>query len=158
MAMLFGVATLAGGLSGCEQQSPVRQLCGLLTAIASDPNKVAYIKKWIGSHLEDEKFRETLRDFNSLRAHDERMQRFGDLDWKYLGIAEGIGTVEFHGALNAGHLDVSRINAVEMSVGRSSIFVRLSSDNSAGQSWSPEHLAEMRAFGEDVFVSCGEET
>jgi hypothetical protein len=154
---LAGVATLTVVLPGCDSQSPGVQYCELITTIARDPDKMTYIKEWIASHLEDERFRETLRDLHTVRAEDERMQRFGDLDWKYLGIAQGIGTLSFHGALetDSGRLDVSRINGVELSVGRSSIYVRVTAEDFARQTWSPQHLPGMKAFGEDVFIDCG---
>lgn len=159
MVPIVVVATLMAGLVGCGLQSPGEQWCGLLTSIANDPNKVSYTKQWIGTHLADERFRESLRDLRTLPSHDGRMKEFGAFDWKYLGIADGAGWLEFHGALeSSGRLDVSRINAVEVSIGRSSILVRLSSENSARQTWSPEHLEETRAVGDDVFVYCDKES
>lgn len=149
------MATLTFGPLGCDTQSPSVQLCALVTAIANDPLKRSYIKKWIGSHLEDKRFRESLRDFPVLRSGDSRTEESGDFDWQYLGIAEGIGSLEFHGPVDSsGKVDAARINAVELSAGRSSIFVRLNSEISARQTWSSERLVEMKVIDDDVFVFC----
>jgi hypothetical protein len=158
MQTLVCVAALIAGLVGCESRSPAQQFCELATAIANDPDKRSHLKKWIVAHLEDEKFRESLRDFSSLRGDEERMQDFGAVE-RQLGIAEGTSSLEFHGALErSGKFDASRINAVELSVGRSSIFVRLSPEFYARQTWSPESLAAMKAFDDDVFVYCDMES
>ena len=108
----------------------------------------------MNAHLEDARFRESLRVFREMSGDNDRMLEFGALDWNYLGIAEGTGSVEFHGEMTSSGLDVSHINAAELGVGRSSILLILSPDTYARQTWSRRSLEAMTAAGDDVFFYC----
>ena len=157
LATLLGALTLVA-FSGCKPRSEVGQLCAIVTTIASDRDKVRYVKQWAESHLRDERFRATLRSRHEVMAWEERLRESGDLDWKYLGIAGGTGELEFHGPiLDSGETDESKIGAVEIWVGRSSVLVRLSQDASTSPPWLPGHMSEMKPMSEDAFVFCGEE-
>ena len=155
LATFFSVTALTAVFPACEARNPSVQFCDLVTVISTNVEKRNYLKRWIGSHLNSARFRESVRDRRVFPGDDDRMQEFGDLDWSYLGIAEGTGSLEFHGAMeSSGKLDTSRINAVEFWLGRSSIFVRLNAELYPRQSWKPERLTVMKAAGSDVFYYC----
>jgi hypothetical protein len=113
-----------------------------------------YVKEWIAARLNDQKFRESLRSDYLLDSDDERMREFGGFDWKYLGIHESVGVLEFNRTFESpGGWNVDRIHSVEIWLGRKSIVIRLSPDME--REWTPEVMARLKPVGEDVFVNCG---
>lgn len=142
-------------LPGCGARSEAEGLCGDVTAVASDAQKMKYVKEWIASHLSDQKFLESIRRNPTLRHKDERLPESGGLDWKYLGVAAELTRVEFNRHYyQSGGADADRYGSVSLQLGRSFIVIRLGSTNDLGLDWSPEYLSKLKAFGDDVFVFC----
>ncbi len=140
-------------LFGCGPLSADGEVCRAITAIASDPKKMQYVKAWAASRLSEKDFVERLRTRNSFESNDER--NYGGLDWQRIGIEEGLASVEFNlGLGDAGGWDVNQIHSVSIRRGRSMIVIRLGSANNLGLYWTPERLAELKSVGQDVFVYC----
>jgi hypothetical protein len=153
LSFVLAVGLLAS--ASCSRSSGV---CASLTTIASDEQKMRYAKEWIVSHLADRDFRESLRIRKSFRQDDERVQRFGGLDWKYLGFPERYYVeLDFNmPTANAAEWDITQVGSASLRWGRSFILIKLSSAKDMGLPWSAEDFARLKTVGDGVFVHCGD--
>jgi hypothetical protein len=150
MALIFAVALL-----GCVSCSRDSKACRSLAAIASDEKKMNYAKEWITSHLADPEFRKSLRISHSFDYSDERIQKFGGLDWKYLGFPERHAELVFNMPITAAvEWDITQVHSAWLDWGRSSIIIKLSSSKDLWPNASPEDVALIKAVGNDVFLYC----
>lgn len=146
---------LAAGLLASASCSRTSEVCTSLTAIASDAQKMRYAKEWILSHLADHDFRESLRISNSFDHDDGRIQEFGGLDWKYLGVPDRYAELRFNMPVTDSiEWDITRVGSASLRWGRSFILIKLSSAKDMGLPWSPEDFARLKPVGDGVFVNC----
>src|SRR6185295_3561596 len=123
---MLSASVFATAMPGCKARHQDDQLCTVLIGIANDPAKMKYIKERIASLLDDDRFRESLREPRTPHDSEERLRQFGGIDWEYLGIAEHMGSLEFHmGTYGPGGWDTRQIDSAEIGLGRSSLLVRL---------------------------------
>ncbi len=153
------VLVLAVGLLGSSPYSQASEVCASLTTIASDAQKMRYAKEWIVSHLADRDFLKSLRIRNSFRHDDERVKRFGGLDWKYLGFPERYYVeLRFNMPVTDSiEWDITQVGSASLRWGRSFILIKLSSAKDMGLPWSPEDFARLKTVGDGVFVHCGDD-
>lgn len=128
--------------------------CESLTKLASDREKIGYAKDWIVSHLENPEFRESLRKRHSFEHGDERYQKYGSLDWKYLGLLEGMARLEFNmDTASPSGWDINRIYSASLSQGRASLIIDLSPEAKLDPMWTPpDH--ETKQIGDGLFLWC----
>jgi hypothetical protein len=127
--------------TGCEGRTTGHgDVCNLLTAIASDPKKMQYVKEWIESRLGDAQIRENIRERVSLILDEQKLHEIGGFDWPTLGIAEGSGVLE----VKHDDWESDRIDSLAINLARSSINVKVSP--------ATDQAPGLRA--EDVSVDC----
>ena len=147
---------LAAVLPACGESSYERA-CRGVTAIASDVQKMSYVKGWIDARLSDRRFVESLRKHKALEHNDPRNLQYGGLDWEYLGIPGDMASLQFDMPLSkSGGWDVDRIGAVSLLYYRTFIVISLRPAKDPGLEWPTEELAKAKAIGDGVFVSCPE--
>ncbi len=156
MASAVGALMLAALLPACGEGT-YESACRGVTAIASDAQKMRYVKGWIDARLSDRRFVESLRKSGTLEHNDPRNLQFGGLDWKYLGLPGDSASLQFNMPLSkSGGWDVGRIGSVSLLYLRTFIVIRLTPANDLGLDWPAEELAKAKAVGDEVFVICPE--
>jgi hypothetical protein len=129
--------------------------CAGLTAIASDGQKMERVKAWLASRMSDKDFMDAVRQNRYFEPGDPRLQKYIDLDWRYLGFVPEYASLVFNSRNIERHdFDAGEIESVSLGQGRSSIIIRLGSAEDLGLRWPAQEAKKMKAVRADVFVYC----
>jgi len=154
--LLIAVAVIAAGgsLLVLKAQRFSDATCDRLVAIAMDAQKIDHVRTWVASRTGDAHFMEAVRQNRSFEHTNPVLRKYIDLDWSYLGFAPNLAWVEFNiKAADTRNVDAKGIGSVSLHEGRSSVTIRLNSDD-WGLAWPPEAMNKVRRIGNDVFVYC----
>lgn len=130
--------------------------CAGVTAIASDAQKMRYVKSWIASRTSDQEFMNEIRRNRFAEPGDARLKEYIGLDWAYLGLNPEFASLAFN-VKNAGKhdFDATEIGSVSIGQGRSMIIIRMNNSEDFGLLWPAEELSRLRPVADEVFVYCG---
>lgn len=138
-----------------RSQSFHDETCTALTAIASDSEKINYVRTWVASRVNDKRFMDAVRKNRTFERGIPATQQHIDLDWRYLGFLPQYAWLGFE--LDKAHkhgLDAGGIASVSLNQFRSSIIIKLNGAADLGFQWTPEEMSKVRSVGDDVFVYC----
>lgn len=156
------------GLDGCGSHgwgyivagrlipSPYDETCTALSAIATDAQKMSYVRAWAAARIRDERLVDAIRGSDWFIRGDPT-PHYIDLDWRYLGFGPSLAWVEFNSNPRDGiAIDAMDIASVTLTQIRTSIIIRLNAAGDLGLHWPPEAMGKLRPISNDVFVYCPE--
>lgn len=156
--VVLGIATaiaLAFYLAGHRVQRLHDDTCSVLTAIASDSQKMQYVKGWVASRTNDETFMDEVRQNRYFEQGDPRLREFIDLNWNYLGFVPQDASLVFNVKdPEQRDFEAAAIESVSLRQGRSTIIIKLSSAGDLGLMWPAEALQKIKAVRADIFTHC----
>lgn len=132
------------------------ETCNALAAIATDPQKVRYVRSWFAKRAQDPKFMYELSEDEVFMPREPRTREQIDLDWSYLGLDPKWKAASFN-IRGRKPYTADRVKSITLYQGRSEVTIGMSADGDLGFDPQPADLESMRSFGDDVFVSCGYE-
>lgn len=154
---LAAVATMAVAfyLVTSRTQSVHDDTCTALMAIASDAEKMSYVRTWLAARVNDEKFMDALRKNRTFDRNLPATREYIDLDWRYLGFLPQYAWLGFE-LEEAGKEgpDAGGIASMSLNQFRSSIVIKVSAAGDLGFQWTPEEQKRVRSVGNDIFVYC----
>jgi hypothetical protein len=127
--------------------------CSQLTAIASDPQKIAYVRAWVASRSQDERFMTAVKTDARFDHDDPGTWQSIDLDWQRLGLSPINARLEFNDGF-APYVRTLGIRSVSLYQGRSGIIIGLSAGDLGLGSWSTEQVRQLRLVADGVYVYC----
>ena len=162
LAVVLSVETVAAVSCGqanpngpASSFDPVARACSRFTAIAEDPQKMAYVKMWATARMKDPQFMQEVRRYPWFEGRDARKKKYIDLDWKYLGFDPDYSRIEFNiNAKDVRDADATKIGSISLNQTRTSIIIRLNGSTDMALGWSAEEMRELKAVGDGVFVYC----
>jgi hypothetical protein len=108
-------------------------MCNALAAIASDPQKVAYVRAWFVRRANDPKFMYELNDDMDFAPRAPRTLKSIDLDWSYLGLNPAYTAASFNiRGYGRKPYTADRFKSVTLYHGRANITIGLSPDGDLG--------------------------
>jgi hypothetical protein len=146
LAGSFAVAAMLESRSHDDQ-------CNQLTAIASDPQKVAYVRAWMASRSQDERFMTAVKTHARFDHDDPGTRQSLDLDWQRLGLSPINARLEFNDGF-APYVRTLGIRSVSLYQGRSGIIIGLNAGDLGLGSWGAEEVRKLRRVGDGVYVYC----
>jgi hypothetical protein len=154
--MLTAAAALVGSLAYAVLNAPERpahedERCSRLAAVASDPQRVRYVREWVAARMKDERFMATARQSPYFDRRDPTMWRYIDLDPRRLGFDPTL--VQFNDGFGA-DVRANGLTYVQIFLGRPSIIIETSAAADVGSEWSTEDRAKLRAFSPGALVIC----
>lgn len=130
--------------------------CSRLTAIAQDPQKMAYVKMWAVERMKDPEFMQEVRQYPWFEGRDPRKKRYIDLNWKYLGFDPDYSRIELNiNVKDMPDADATKVGSISLSQQRTRIIIRLNDSADMALGWTPEEIRSLKAAGEGVFVDRG---
>jgi hypothetical protein len=126
--------------------------CNALAAIATDPQKVSYIRWWFAKRTQNAKFMYELNEDESFMPNQPRTLEQIDLDWKYLGLNPKWKAASFN-FRGSKPVTADRVKSITLYQGRSEVTIGMSADGDLG--FDPQPVTRMKSFNNNVFVLCG---
>lgn len=140
---------------GCSD--PSAESCAKIESIASDPEKIAYLKSWIEERMSQEEFLRHMGSLGRVNAIDDRAHFLElGLDLDLLGIDASHGFVRLHGKANTGaaYMQKSNITSFSIGEGRSGVLILLDDEDVMGRLEAGGDHDGLRSFADDIFVFC----
>jgi hypothetical protein len=129
--------------------------CNALAAIATDPQKVRYVRFWFAQRAREPRFIYELNENADFAPPDPRTPELIDLDWSYLGLQPKWKAASFNvGDYGRKPFTADSVKSITLYQGRSEVTIGMSADGDLGFDQSPDG-GRTRSFGDNVFVSCG---
>jgi hypothetical protein len=156
LASVMAAIAVTFYLFASEWQELHDDACAGVTRIASDSQKMTYVKSWIASRTSDQEFMNEVRRNRFFEPGDPRLHEHIDLDWAYLGLTPELVSLAFN-VKNAAKrdFDATRIESVSLGQGRTTIIIRLSKSEDFGLLWPTEELSRIKPIADEIFVYCG---
>jgi hypothetical protein len=133
--------------------------CNRMHEIANDPEKVAYIERWVNEKISDHLFLEKLGAKRKifLDSHDSVLFSEIDLDFDYLGLNNQAAYVAFNRTYEdrSKFMNKSTIQSFSIGTGRYGLILNLNDLDRLGLEWSSDRLEHLIRIDEKLFVVCG---
>jgi hypothetical protein len=125
--------------------------CDRLAAVASDPQKVKYVREWVAARMQDERFMTVARQSPYFDRRDPTMWRYIDLDSRRLGFDPTL--VLFNDGFGA-DVRANGLRYSQIHLGRPSIIIQVNPTADLEAEWSAADRGRLRAFGDGAVVFC----
>ena len=153
--MLTAVAAIVGSYvyaSRFRERPPYDdETCNVLAAVASDPQRVRYVREWMAARMKDEEFMADARKLPYFERRNPTMWPHVDLDAGRLGFPPTL--VQFNGDDGA-DVRANGLRYAQIHAGRPSIIIQLDPAADLGAEWTAKDRQQLRAFSPGAFVYC----
>jgi hypothetical protein len=153
--MLTAVAAIVGGLvyaRAFRERPPYDdERCNRLAAVASDPQRVKYVREWMASRMKNQGFMAAATYLPYFERRDFTTWHHIHLDTGQLGFDPTL--VQFN-ADDGADVRANGLRYAQIHLGRPSVIIQVNPAADLGAEWSAADRARLRAFSEGAFVFC----
>jgi hypothetical protein len=125
--------------------------CNALAAVASDPQKVEYVREWMVGRMKDAEFMVAAERLPYFEQRNPLEWPYVHLDARRLGFAPTL--VQFNGD-DGEDVRANGLRYAQIHAGRPSIIIQLDPADDLGPEWSAKDREQLRVFSPGAFVLC----